>query len=110
MIEEIRSTPFKTLQGKLEPVEGRVKAIHLYRAGESSSIEISESPGSVRVYANMLGFEDGKISEHNVYEFLDQFSEYLGDVKGKHPNIDRLHEVQSTGIPIFASIEYEPGN
>ncbi len=110
MSKEIRDTPFKTLQDKLEPVEGIVRAVHLYRDGVNSSIQISESPGSVRVYANMLEFKDGEITVDNANEFLDQFSEYLNDTTKNHPNIDRLHQVQSTGVPIYASIEYESGN
>ncbi len=83
----------------LKPV-GDIKEIILYQRG----LEIGRIPnaegkkGSLQVYANLLGFEDGTISAEDAKKGLELFSEHTEDARknpGKHPNIDYLLNLKS---------------
>ncbi len=82
---------------ELEPVDILEKARITDSSGEV--VEIPNMPGkagSLAVYANLLGFNNGKIRPKEASKGLELFSEYTRDANenpGKHPNIDRLAKV-----------------
>ena len=70
-------------------------------------IDKNESPGSVRVYANLLNFEDGYISPDKAMEGLMIYREHVPDAlanPGKHPSIDLLLDVVEEKKKIFCYV------
>ena len=64
------------------------------------------SQGSVRVYHHLIQ-QHGKISPDAAKLGIQIYAEHTADAEanpGKHPNIDRLFEVISTGISLNAKV------
>lgn len=80
---------------------------------DDSGIEVARiangpgTAGSFRVYAYLAG-KWGGINAEAAEEGLRLYAEHTEDARmnpGKHPNIDRLFEIQSTGMLCKVSIE-----
>ena len=88
---------FKENLAQLTETEA-IQSITIYRKGELVRVipNIPGKQGSVRVYANILGFEDGNITSGDARRGLEIFDELVDESRrnpGKHPNIDTLLEV-----------------
>lgn len=93
---------FATRLASLPQVED-VAGIELHGPqGQTERIENRPgSAGSVRVYAYLLG-RYGVIDLLAAQEGVEIYAEHAEDAHGspgKHPNIDRLFEIQRTGAP-----------
>lgn len=69
--------------------------------------------GSLKVYANLVGFDNGNIDYTMAQKGLDSFAEYVEEAKqnpGTHPNIDLLLNIKNDSY-VKAVVHYKiPGN
>jgi 2,3,4,5-tetrahydropyridine-2,6-dicarboxylate N-succinyltransferase len=90
-----------------------VAAITLYCGAEQIGVieNIDGKRGSLQVYANLLGFEDGSIDGVMAEKGLELFAEHTMDAQatpGKHINIDHLLKLRhAPGSAIQAAITYK---
>ena len=99
----------RNLEG-LKPVD-HIEKIVLYHDGEGIDTipNVEGKRGSLRVYANVLGFKDGIITDEMAVDALELFGEYVDEARenpGEHPNIDRLIAIVDEGYELEATIHY----
>src|SRR3989344_2121572 len=85
-----------------------VERIRIYRSGELlPDIPNAEGKrGSLQVYANLIGFENGTIDSKSAQRGLEIFDD-ARTATGIHPNIEILLQVVRSNEPVKAVIEYK---
>ena len=89
---------FKENLSKMKPIDD-VEKIELYKNGEKLAIIPNEDGkrGSLQLYANLLGFDNGSIDYTMAQKGIELFAEHKEDAisnPGKHPNVDILLDVK----------------
>ena len=105
-----------TFQENLAGLKGvdDISRIVLYQNGQAISVIPNENgkKGSLKVFANLVGFENGTLTDADITSGLELFAEHTEDARlnpGKHPNIDILLRDPSA-VPIKVVIDYKIPN
>ncbi len=102
---------FKENLAELKSID-TLECIEIYNhEGKIGTIPNEEGKrGSLQVYANILGFQNGNITQEMAERGLEIFGEYVADETknpGKHPNIAHLLNVTKKGERLDAIIKYK---
>lgn len=105
---------FKEILETLKPVDD-IAQIDIVSEGKVLNVipNVEGKTGSLRVYANLVGFDNGNIDFDMAQKGLENFAEHVADAKdnpGAHPNIDLLLNITGDEY-VKAVVHYKvPGN